>query len=338
MNFDQNWEFYLTRPFDIFGASFWAMWYDHQLTQEIIGARIPHSLMIEEHPHIARRYVIPPELKLFKKAISNLILKQPARSISILKHGLIMNQKAEDLLNGKQVLELPALINFSTEHFLCSSLFPFFCYDFLLNNNIKESEMIALAEQLRSVSYYHQILDKLVLPLAKQRVGSAAEMMTISEIISNKPCPPERKFAKQANKRFIYEYSGGQETIEWVGEVQSLIEKLEGVCVLESVKGKVAFKGEALGTARLILGNDLKVPFTKGDILITITTNPLLLPLMQKAAAIVTDEGGIASHAAILSREMKKPCIVGTKFATSVFKNGDLVKVDANKGTVTKIK
>jgi pyruvate,water dikinase len=59
---------------------------------------------------------------------------------------------------------------------------------------------------------------------------------------------------------------------------------------------------------------------------------------MKKATAFVTDAGGILSHAAIVAREMKKPCIIGTGVATKVLKDGDLVEVDANKGVVKIIK
>lgn len=55
---------------------------------------------------------------------------------------------------------------------------------------------------------------------------------------------------------------------------------------------------------------------------------------MGKAAAIVTEEGGITSHAAIVSREMKKPCIIATKNATQVLQDGDMVEVDADKGVI----
>ena len=67
-------------------------------------------------------------------------------------------------------------------------------------------------------------------------------------------------------------------------------------------------------------------------------TRPEFIPLIRKAAAIVTDAGGILCHAAIVAREMKKPCIVGTKVATKAFKDGDLVEVDANKGVVKILK
>ena len=55
---------------------------------------------------------------------------------------------------------------------------------------------------------------------------------------------------------------------------------------------------------------------------------------MKKASAIITDEGGIICHAAIASRELKKPCIIGTKIATKILKDGDLVEVDADNGIV----
>ena len=75
----------------------------------------------------------------------------------------------------------------------------------------------------------------------------------------------------------------------------------------------------------------------KGDILVAIMTNANHLPAMARAAAVVTDEGGITCHAAIAARELQKPCVVGTKFATLMLKNGDRVEVEADAGVVTKI-
>ena len=76
----------------------------------------------------------------------------------------------------------------------------------------------------------------------------------------------------------------------------------------------------------------------KGDILVAPTTGPEMMTAIQKASAIVTDEGGLMSHAAIVSRELKIPCIVGTKYATKILKDGDIIEVDANNGVVRKIK
>ena len=69
-------------------------------------------------------------------------------------------------------------------------------------------------------------------------------------------------------------------------------------------------------------------------VLVTTMTNPAYVPIMEKSIAIITDEGGLLCHAAIVSRELNKPCIIGTKIATQVFKDGDLVEVDAESGVV----
>lgn len=77
--------------------------------------------------------------------------------------------------------------------------------------------------------------------------------------------------------------------------------------------------------------------FKKEDILVSGSTRPEFLPLMWKATAFVTDAGGMLSHAAIVARELRKPCLLGTETATRVFKNGDRVEVDAEKGIVKKL-
>lgn len=104
------------------------------------------------------------------------------------------------------------------------------------------------------------------------------------------------------------------------------------------IKGMSAYKGKVTGRAKIIFDPKKSADFKIGDILISGSTRPEFLPLMQKASAFVTDAGGILSHAAITAREMKKPCVIGTKNATKVFKDGDILEVDANKGIVKKIK
>ncbi len=106
----------------------------------------------------------------------------------------------------------------------------------------------------------------------------------------------------------------------------------------EEVKGTCASSGKAQGIAKIVRTVHDLVNVYKGDVLVASMTRPEMVVAMEKAVAIVTDEGGITSHAAIVSRELGVPCIVGTKHATTVFKSGDLVEVDATKGIVKKIK
>lgn len=102
----------------------------------------------------------------------------------------------------------------------------------------------------------------------------------------------------------------------------------------EEIKGQVASSGIARGVVRIVKGvKDIKKVKT-GNILVAPSTHPDYVSAMRKAAAIVTDEGGITSHAAIVSREFGIPCIVGTGNATKVLNNGQMVEVDATKGMV----
>ncbi len=104
----------------------------------------------------------------------------------------------------------------------------------------------------------------------------------------------------------------------------------------QEVSGFVASPGSVRGRAVVILDPSHAPPMQAGDILVTAMTRPEFLPLMYKAAAFVTDEGGITSHAAIVAREMNKPCIIGTKIATKVFKTGDIIEIDGKQGRVRK--
>lgn len=104
-----------------------------------------------------------------------------------------------------------------------------------------------------------------------------------------------------------------------------------------TLKGKAVSQGVITGRVKIVTRiDDLKL-FNTGQVLVANFTTPEYIPAMKKAAAIITDDGGITSHAAVISRELKKPCVVGTKIATKVFNDGDRVEVDATRGIVKKL-
>ncbi len=112
---------------------------------------------------------------------------------------------------------------------------------------------------------------------------------------------------------------------------------------INEIKGQIANKGYAKAKVKIInafsADQEKEIQVMKpGEILMTSMTRPHLIVAMRKSSAIVTDEGGITSHAAIVSRELNKPCVIGTRIATKVFKDGDFVEVDANQGIVRKLK
>ncbi|HPN15036.1 MAG TPA: PEP-utilizing enzyme [bacterium] len=104
------------------------------------------------------------------------------------------------------------------------------------------------------------------------------------------------------------------------------------------LKGNSACHGLASGIVKVVLSLKDFDKFESGDILVTSMTRPEFLPIMKKAAAIITDEGGITCHAAIVSRELNIPCVIGTKNASRSLKDGNRVEVDADHGIVKKIK
>jgi len=103
------------------------------------------------------------------------------------------------------------------------------------------------------------------------------------------------------------------------------------------VRGRGIGKGKVRGKVRVILHARDFGKMRKGEILVTYDTNPEFLLILRKMKAIVTDNGGISCHAAIIAREFNVPAVVGTRFASQVFKDGDLVEVDASKGVVRKL-
>lgn len=102
-------------------------------------------------------------------------------------------------------------------------------------------------------------------------------------------------------------------------------------------KGQCAYAGKAKGKVKIIHTPDEMDKMEDGDVIISQATSPDILPAMIKARAIVTNTGGLICHAAIIARELKIPCIVGTSNATMIFKDGDIVEVDAEKGIIKKI-
>jgi len=97
-------------------------------------------------------------------------------------------------------------------------------------------------------------------------------------------------------------------------------------------------KGKVKGRVKIITHSNQLKKIRKGDVFVAKYTFPNFTPKMIISSAVITDEGGLTSHAAIISREYNIPCIIGTKIATSVLKDGDLVEVDADGGVVRKIK
>ncbi len=163
----------------------------------------------------------------------------------------------------------------------------------------------------------------------------------VRDILSGKK--PDLELIKKQKDRCLIIYNDRNLSAKiYIGkEALEKEEEILGKTKLSDYKeiiGACASTGRYIGKVRKILTSKEIDEMKTGDVLVTTMTTPNFVPAMKKAGAIVTDEGGITCHAAIISRELGIPCVIGTKIATKVFEDGDEVEVRANHGIVRKIK
>ncbi|MFA5069695.1 MAG: PEP-utilizing enzyme [Patescibacteria group bacterium] len=119
---------------------------------------------------------------------------------------------------------------------------------------------------------------------------------------------------------------------------EEYFEILEKTIAASEIRGTTVSPGKVIGIAKIILNQKDFSKMDNGDVIVASMTRPEYVSIMKKAAAVITDEGGITCHAAIVSRELNIPCITGTQIATRSLADGDLIDVNANHGLVKIIK
>lgn len=212
----------------------------------------------------------------------------------------------------------------------------------LVENLSKElkTEALSTREQTQNLTSLRDELFDYNLNKLFPELGELTHFLLPKSIFGGKTTSELLKEAVEYQKGFIFFdgkiYTGQQDEI-----LKKLNIELEDGTPTEkvnSINGQSASQGIVSGRVKIILTIKDIHKVSWGDILVSPMTRPDFVPAMKKAAAFITDEGGITCHAAIVSREMKKPCIIGTKIATQVLKDGDLVEVDANNGVVKLLK
>jgi pyruvate, water dikinase len=182
--------------------------------------------------------------------------------------------------------------------------------------------------------------------------GGGTETRELGEVEGRQPVLDDEEVREVAELGVqIEEHYGSPQDTEWAfdeaGEVWMLQSRpvttaggeamggAGGERGRELVHGLGAAPGEASGSVRVISALDQATDLEDGEVLVTHMTAPDWVPLMRRAAAIVTDSGGMTCHAAIVSRELGIPCVVGSGEATKVLRDGEVVTVDAGAGIVT---
>lgn len=250
------------------------------------------------------RFYEPP----FQQAIEELILKEISEK-EIREYLVSHDQKIIENLSkeGKEVLDkllkladMKLILHEESAKFVSEHLMSFI--EFVAKKNNISAEIVS---SLREKEFVDAMNGKPIdIDLAKERMKGCA-------------------LVKRNN---TWHFDSGDKYLDLKKEIKKTQSK--------DISGNTAFPGKVKGKVVVYQSWTDTIELNEGDILVTGMTNPLMVPFIKKAGAIVTDEGGIICHAAIISREMKKPCITGTKNATQLLKDGDFVEVDANKGIV----
>jgi len=296
------------------------------------------------HTESRKRVIKNPKLLLEKIKQDELVLKE-------LNNLSKQAKKDKDLL---KIIELFKLHNFL--FFLCFSL----GHQLFENKNkIKDKKLVKKAttkhNQWRNevVGQENRILKNIkpiLIFIAKTSGLKTNDLyyLEIQEFIQGLRNGFNKKIKSKINKRkneyvFIC-LNGIYKVIDDIKKIREIKDffKDKKIAIIDSseIKGSVAYKvkGRIKGRVKIVKNPKKKINIRKGTILVAIQTTPDYIPIIKRFSAIIVDEGGITSHAAIISRELKIPCIVNTKIATQVLKDGDLIEIDANKGIVKILK
>lgn len=197
-------------------------------------------------------------------------------------------------------------------------------------------------EHVEQTSYYvkdmfEEIAKRLELDSNKEIVWLLPDEITI--LLTSKQ-KGDKELIKQRKQAFVYLTQEnnddiilqGKEAFDFFKKIK--INKNEG----NEIKGVSAYPGKVTGTAIVIHHNEDYKYIKKGEILVIHATSPDIIPYLTNIKAIITEEGGILSHAAVISREMKIPAIIGTGNCTKMIKTSEIVEVDAVNGIVKIVK
>lgn len=246
-----------------------------------------------------------------------------------------LNARHKNIIDD--ILKLHAYMRLFTPLIIVSAYVPMYCEN-------ADKDIIDLCLKLRKkyedvhkrgISLQKKLLNKLENKLAlKQDLLQYLTSREFKHFLSSQVLPEDMEKRKDfvlienfhRREKIFFE----NKALVKIGEIDVSKKQMD----VRKIKGYAAFRGVARGKVKILrLVKDAQ-KIKKGDILVTAMTDPRYVPAMKRATAFVTDEGGITCHAAIVAREMKKPCIIGTKIATQVLKDGDLVEVDADNGVV----
>jgi len=345
-----DWILFLTRPFSLFECSLWNAIYTSDLMRATTGFSFAKA-RFEQVGDVARCYRSKGDLKQFEQAIARMLVDDLAHCVELLKQGVELNEKTRAMLAdtgsiGLLEMSVTDLIDHYINLTLHASVLPYFFIkvsedasgETSGSSSISglDSEVERLCIELRGQSFYPDFQNKILKPFFMKAYGLSDEELSLCTVRDLRGGSVAR--TAQAGKLFRYEVIDGIESVTFVDD--DLNREATDERAGRTFRGTCVYKGKVRGKARVVLSHaDIaKTKFDEGDILVTINSNPAYMPLILKAGALVSEEGGSSCHTAVIARQsgvLKKPTVMGIENITQHIKDGDLVEVDASSSKVS---
>ena len=267
----------------------------------------------------------PLDREYFKQEIENILSKvnNPEKELKRLK--------SEEIKRKKEVNSLLKSLNASrelTEHVRLLQEYT--------------SLRVYRKNAISQANYYHlpllyEIGKRLKLSEEEVKLFSYPELL--DGLKGNKSQKSLKANAKKRLQGYAILVNNGK--LKCVTGAKNIIETMERYKIISpsnamqrNIKGRIACSGIVTGSVKIVTKLSQLNKVNKGDILVAKMTTPDYMVAIHNVVGIITDEGGVTCHAAIVSREFNIPCIIGTKNATQILSDGDIVELDANEGVV----
>ncbi len=349
-----DWVRLIRRPLSLVEASIITHWVDSKHAERTLGLHVDRVMAIQGEDDMANLIFDSPALEACFDGVSKMMQQDRPRLMEILEYGRSLHRNAHERIDRGEhgFRDIQEAVDFFSDCAQHTTVFPFWVLTVGERDGIEDSEVRTLAEELRSRTLYpaieRQIIDPMVAEITRDMGFSSPEesrhLVTWTELRDESLNCDElesRLDAVRQGQRFVFHTIDGEDEVRFVSQTGYLLMRLakQRQIVPEShedqLSGQAAWPGVYRGRARVVLSPDVVgQTFEEGEVLVSIQSSPALMPFLQRCGAIVTDDGGIACHAAIIARELCKPTLIGTGKATSTIHTGDLVEVDTFSQTV----
>jgi len=343
-----QWFKVIRRPLSLLEVSIWAHWVDSDHAGPHVDIKLDQSLSIQDDAGMANEFLSQSSAFSGAEFLAGLLHGDRRQLLELLQRGqdVYRDTKTRIERGAEAFADIDEAVQFMCSAAQYTTVIPAQTLMVYERDDADDPQIRSIAEDLRSRSLYPLIERTIIDPLAgrvTKGLGFSApertpEVATWSELRSgtlDREVLEGRLRDVEAGRRFVFQSIDGRERTRFVSQTGYLLMRLARQRQVvaadnpDELTGQSAWPGIHQGRARVVLAPDaVGQTIEEGEVLVSIQSSPALMPLLKKCGAIVTDDGGIACHASIIARELRKPTLVGTGRATSVIHTGDLVEVD----------